>query len=168
MAFDRACQRFIVNGCSDSKLTRIFGICMLSSPGSPKFKTLGQGFHENGLSYMGHSKNEILGENPLTMTWIEDFPCLIRNFSICYNIILVVSPDGFNSNLKNFFWTTHSHVVQEHPGMNEFCSNVRFAFWVRVVLEWEKYLHHQLFTSYLSTNKAVSLAVLHHMSLLKN
>ena len=87
-----------------------------------------------------HSKNEILGETPLNMTWIEDFPCLIRNFSICYHLIFVVSPDGFNSNLEIFFWTAHSYVVQEHPGMNEFCSNARFPFWVRVVFQWEKWV----------------------------
>ena len=68
------------------------------------------------------------GGNPLNMTWIEDFPCLLRNFSLCYNLIFVVSPDGFNSNPKKFFWATHSHVVQEHPDKNEFCSNARFPF----------------------------------------
>ena len=47
-----------------------------------KFKTLRNGFYEIGLSHMGHSKNEILGETPLNMTWIEEFPCLICNFSI--------------------------------------------------------------------------------------
>ena len=59
---------FIVKGCSDSKLTWICGICMLFPPKSPNFITLGQGVHENGLSYTEHSKNEILGETPLNMT----------------------------------------------------------------------------------------------------
>ena len=49
---------FIVKRCSDSKLTWIFRICMLFSPKSPNFITLGQGVHENGLSYTGHCKNE--------------------------------------------------------------------------------------------------------------
>ena len=92
-----------LKGCSDSELTWIFEICMLFSPKSPNFITLGQGVHKNGPSYIGHSKNKILGETPLNMTWIEDFPCLIRNFSIRYHLIFVVSPDGFNSNLKIFF-----------------------------------------------------------------
>ena len=39
---------------------------MLNSPKSPNFITLGD--HENGLSYMGHKKNEILGETHLNMT----------------------------------------------------------------------------------------------------
>ena len=59
---------FIVKGCCDRKLTWIIGICMLLSPKSPNFITLGQGVHENGPSYIGHSKNEILGETPLNMT----------------------------------------------------------------------------------------------------
>ena len=89
---------------------------------------------------MGHSKNEILGETPLNITWIEGFPCLICKFSICCNLIFVISPDGFNSNLKKFFGATHSHVVQEHPDTNEFCSNARFPFWVYVEFQWEKWV----------------------------
>ena len=120
---------------------------------------------------MWHGKNEILGETSLNMTWIEDFPCLKHNFSICHNLILVVSHDDLNSNLKKFFWTTQSHVVQEYQGMNEFCSNARFSFWVRVVFQWENWVinfpHHQLFRSYLQTNKTVPLIVQHHMSLQK-
>ena len=48
----RVCWLFIVKGCSDSKLTVIFGICMSYSPSprSPSFTTLGQSVHENGLS----------------------------------------------------------------------------------------------------------------------
>ena len=43
---------------------------------------------------MKHSKSEILGETSLNMTRLEDFPCLIRSFSIRYNLIFGVSPDG--------------------------------------------------------------------------
>ena len=100
--FTHTTFRFIVKGCSDSKLTWIFGTCMIFSPISPNFITLGQGVHENRPSYIGHSKNEILGEIPLNMTWIADFPCLVHNFSICYHLIFVVSPDWFYSNLKIF------------------------------------------------------------------
>ena len=32
-----------------------------------------------------NSKNWILGETPLNMTWIEDFHCLMHSFSVCYN-----------------------------------------------------------------------------------
>ena len=103
-------MRFIVKGCSDDKVTWIFGVCMLSSPKSPDFKTLEQGVHENGLSYMGHSENEILGGTPLNMKWLEDFPCLIRNFSICHNEIFVASSDNFNSNWKI---TSEPHISMQ-------------------------------------------------------
>ena len=52
-------KRFIVRNCSESKLTVIFGICMILSPGVPIFITLGRGVHENRQSYMGLSKYEI-------------------------------------------------------------------------------------------------------------
>ena len=49
--FTHTTFRFIVKGCSDSKLTWIFGTCMIFSPISPNFITLGQGVHENRPSY---------------------------------------------------------------------------------------------------------------------
>ena len=61
-------------------------------------------------------------------------------FYNCYNFIFAVSPDGSNSNLKQFFGATHSHVVQEHPDTNEFCSNARFPFWINVAFRWEKWV----------------------------
>ena len=48
--------RFIVKGCSDSKLTLIFGIRTLFTPRYPNFTTSGQGVRENSLSFMGQSK----------------------------------------------------------------------------------------------------------------
>ena len=63
---------FIVRDCSETKLTVVFGICMLLSPGSPIFRTLAQGVHENMQSYMGNSKNEILGDDDYDMNrWIS-------------------------------------------------------------------------------------------------
>ena len=41
----------MVRDYSESKLTVIFGIYMLLSPGSPIFITLGQGIHGNIQSY---------------------------------------------------------------------------------------------------------------------
>ena len=83
---------------------------------------------------MGHNKKEILGETPLNMIRMKDFPCLIRKFSILDNLISVVSLDDSNSSLENCY------VVQEHHGIDEYCSNACFPFWVRVDVEfqWEK------------------------------
>ena len=39
-------------------------ICVLYLARSPNFTTLGQGVHENGLSHVGHSNNEMLGDTP--------------------------------------------------------------------------------------------------------
>ena len=69
-------------------MQKIFGICMLFSPKSPNSITLGQGDHENGPSYVGHSENEILGETPLNMTWKRISPVwyaifLYASFSFC-------------------------------------------------------------------------------------
>ena len=60
---------------------------MIYSPQPPNFKALGQGVHENGLSYfMKHEENEIPGI-PLEYDMNRGFP------------ISVASPDDFNSNL---------------------------------------------------------------------
>ena len=48
--------RFSVNCCSDTKLTCIFGICLLYLAMSLNFTTIGQGVYENGLTYMTHQK----------------------------------------------------------------------------------------------------------------
>ena len=78
-----------------------------------------------------------------------------------------MSSDGFNSNLKNFcwFWTIDSHVVQEHPGMNEFCSNAHFPFWISIVFQLEKWViglnlpASSTFRCYPITNETVPLIV---------
>ena len=122
---------------------------------------------------MGHRKKRNFRENRPNFDMNRGFPLsdLIHNNSIRYNIIFVKSPGGFNSNLKIFYWNTYSYVVNEHPGMNEFCPNARSLFSVRVMFKWEKWVktcpHHQLFRSYLLTNKTVPLIVKHHMSLQK-
>ena len=70
------------------------------------------------LIVKGHGGKELLGKFPLNMAWMEDFPCLIDNFAIHYNLTIGMSPDNFNSNLNSFLWILHSHVAQEHSSMN--------------------------------------------------
>ena len=111
---------------------------MLYSPKSPHFKMLRQRVHENQLLRVGHRKNKILGETPVNMTWIEDFPCLICDFLYIITLFLSWALTISTQIWKNFFFITHTHVVQDHPGMNEFCSNALFQFWVFVVFQCEK------------------------------
>ena len=108
------------------------------SPRPPIFITLGQGVHENRQSYMDHQKNEILGESSLYRTWIEWFLLAdgIISISMYYNSIFVISRDELNAKWDEFFWITHSQVVQVHPGINKSCWNVCLMLWVCVWLQF--------------------------------
>ena len=83
---------------------------MLFSPKSPNFITLGQGVHENMKSYTGQIKKQNFRGNPPEYDMNRGFPPeydmnrgFPRSDMICFHLIFVVSPDGLNSNLKNFF-----------------------------------------------------------------
>ena len=99
---------------------------MLFSIRSPNFITLGQGVQ----NFRGNPPEYDMNRG-ISLSDTQFFYMLSFNF--CRE-----SSDGFNSNLKNFFQTTHSYVVQEQSIMNEFCSNAGFPFLVHVVFQWEK------------------------------
>ena len=83
-------------GFSQGKWTIVFAICVLLSPRSPIFISLGQGVHENQQSYMGKRKNKILGKNHLIIAWIDGFPLFNCIFALYY-YIFGVSPFGNKS-----------------------------------------------------------------------
>ena len=121
-----------------------------------------QYFHENGLSY---SKSKILGYTPLVMTWMEDFHCLIGNSTIHYNLIFVVGSDCFNSTeyfLLNCIFLCTARTSQCEWIMLKLLFHVlgTHSVWVGQICP-----HHQLFRSYLHTNKILPLITLDHMSL---
>ena len=88
---------------------------------------------------MNHSKNEILGETPLDMTWIDGFPLSDNIFSIWYNLNLDISPDELNTKPGDFLWITYCQVVQVHPTMNKFCLYACLLFWVCVRFQCENW-----------------------------
>ena len=81
---------------------------MLLSPISLIFIALGQGIHEKIQSYMGNSKNQILGETLLIMIWIDEFPLYSCIFTIYYDKIFGVSPKEFGH--KSRMISSESHI----------------------------------------------------------
>ena len=132
----------MVRKCSESKLTVIFGICMIFSPRFQILITLGQDAHVNRQSYKDYSKNEILWKTSLNMTWIDGFPLSYGIFNIHYNSVFGLGPDEFNTKLNIFFWITHSHfqVVQGYLGIGQYWINVCLMLWVFVGFQWENWV----------------------------